>query len=133
MAMAPIEVQSWSSNTGAKVTPPSVDFHTPPLAPPTQTMVGSPGTETTVPMRPLHTAGPMLRNFRPATSDRSMAGTAAAGAAAGGGSCANKGSDSTAAMQGREIMGAEPYGARPRDAGARPRESPPRRAGAVAA
>jgi hypothetical protein len=35
MAMAPIDCTGWSSNFGAKVVPPSSDFHTPPLAAPT--------------------------------------------------------------------------------------------------
>src|SRR5262245_14486159 len=86
--MAPIEVQSWSSNTGSKRAPPSVDFQTPPLAPPTQIVVGSPGTEATAPMRPLIAAGPMLRARSPASSAASSAG-GAVGTAAGGGICAN--------------------------------------------
>src|SRR5262245_39085820 len=86
--MAPIDVQSWSSNTGRKRAPPSVDFHTPPLAPPTQIVVGSPGTDATAPMRPLIAAGPMLRARRPASSAASSAG-GAGGGAAGGGICAN--------------------------------------------
>ena len=37
-ATAPIDCTFCSSNTGLKVVPPSVDFHTPPLAEPTNTV-----------------------------------------------------------------------------------------------
>jgi hypothetical protein len=35
MATAPMEDAGWSSMMGSKVTPPSTDFHSPPVAAPT--------------------------------------------------------------------------------------------------
>src|SRR5439155_26931312 len=66
-AIAPIDCTGCSSNTGLKVVPPSVDFHTPPLAAPTNSV--------TLPevsvyparaeIRPLMAAEPILRAPRP--------------------------------------------------------------------
>src|ERR1700757_1723806 len=66
-AIAPIDCTGWSSNTGLKVVAPSVDFHTPPLAAPTKSVIlpeGSvyrAGGETAPP----RAAEPMLRAPRP--------------------------------------------------------------------
>ena len=66
MAMAPIDCTGSLSNTGLKVVPPLVDFHTPPLAAPTYTVsrpfsliAVSAGT------RPLMAAEPIFRAPRP--------------------------------------------------------------------
>src|SRR6187401_561083 len=59
---APIDCTGCLSNTGLNVVPPSVDFHTPPLAAPTYNNV-LPSTlrAATAAMRPLMVAEPMLR------------------------------------------------------------------------
>src|SRR5882762_952293 len=69
IAMAPIDATGCSSNTGLNVVPPSSDFHTPPLAAPTSSVV-LPDTSFTAPiaeMRPLIAAEPMLRAPKPDT------------------------------------------------------------------
>src|SRR5580698_2733714 len=66
MATAPIDCTGWRSKTGLKVVPPLTDFHTPPLAAPTNT-VTRPffSIASTAAMRPLMVAEPMLRIGRP--------------------------------------------------------------------
>ncbi|MFT3917410.1 MAG: hypothetical protein QM704_25990 [Anaeromyxobacteraceae bacterium] len=83
MAMAPIDCTPARSKTGRKVVPPSVDFHTPPLAAPAKIVV-LPSTlrAATADTRPLITAAPTLRAPRPESTPASTrAGPAAAGAA----------------------------------------------------
>ena len=53
-----------SSKTGWKLRPPLVLFHTPPLAEPTQTTLGSPGMLSTSATRPVMLTGPTLRHSR---------------------------------------------------------------------
>ncbi len=64
MAIAPTD-WVWSSNTDWNVVPPSRDFHTPPLAVPTQIVAGLSGHASIAAMRPLITAGPMARASNP--------------------------------------------------------------------
>src|SRR6202521_3615746 len=66
IAMAPIDCAVCLSNMGLKVVPPFTDFHTPPLAAPTNT-VRRPFsfTAATAAMRPLMVAEPMLRAGSP--------------------------------------------------------------------
>src|ERR1700690_3470245 len=63
---APIDWTGWRSNTGLKVVPPLIDFHTPPLAAPAKT-VRRPFsfTAATAAIRPLMVAEPMLRAGNP--------------------------------------------------------------------
>ena len=66
MVTAPIDCTGWSSNTGLNVVPPSVDFQTPPLAAPTNSVVLPPSLRAaSAEMRPLMAAEPMLRAVRP--------------------------------------------------------------------
>src|ERR1051325_5039052 len=51
MAIAPMD-WVYSSKTGLKVVPSSVDFHTPPLAAPTHTVAGDPPTPSMAATRP---------------------------------------------------------------------------------
>src|SRR5215472_6974329 len=68
IAIAPIDCTSSRSNTGLKVVPPFTDFHTPPLAAPTnRVMRPSCSTPVTAAMRPLMVAEPMLRAGNPET------------------------------------------------------------------
>ncbi len=60
IASEPIDEIGWSSKTEFHVTPPSVDFHTPPDAVAAQYVVGSPGTPAARETRP-PAAGPMRR------------------------------------------------------------------------
>src|SRR5262245_34544875 len=57
---------SWLSKTGAHVEPPSVDFHTPPPAVATYTMLASGSTMARSVIRPPMFAGPMQRAGKPA-------------------------------------------------------------------
>src|SRR5437667_10238548 len=58
MAMAPIDWQ-YLSNTGAKVVPPSDDFHTPPPAEPTYSVRRWPWIASMAAMPPASAAGPI--------------------------------------------------------------------------
>src|SRR5215471_19145664 len=84
IAMAPIDCTGCLSKTGLNVVPPSIDFHTPPDAAPTKTVV--------VPfsflaameaMRPLMAADPMLRARRPEITPLSTIGCASEAALGG--------------------------------------------------
>src|SRR3981081_488893 len=62
MAMAPLDCTGCLSKTGLNVVPPSYDFHTPPLAAPTYTVVLPSSTRAaTAETRPLRAAEPLLR------------------------------------------------------------------------
>src|ERR1700692_2230431 len=66
MAMAPIDCAVCLSNMGLNVVPPFTDFHTPPLAAPTYTVIRPFSlTAVSAAMRPLIVADPMLRAPRP--------------------------------------------------------------------
>src|SRR5580704_6785714 len=66
MATAPIDCTGWRSKTGLKVVPPLIDFHTPPLAAPTNTVTRpSFSIASKAAMRPLMVAEPMLRIGKP--------------------------------------------------------------------
>src|SRR5437588_2380139 len=68
IATAPIDCTSSRSNTGLNVVPPFTDFHTPPLAAPTnKVMRPSSSTASTAAMRPLMVADPMFRAGNPET------------------------------------------------------------------
>src|ERR1700692_783425 len=68
MATAPIDCTSSRSNTGLYVVPPFTDFHTPPLAAPTNTVMRPfSSTASSAAMRPLMVAEPMLRAGKPET------------------------------------------------------------------
>src|SRR6202011_1964776 len=77
--MAPIDCTGWSSKTGLKVGAPSVDFHTPPLAAPTNklTLPDSSVKPASAAMRPLMAAEPMLRAPRPEMAPESITGPGA--------------------------------------------------------
>src|SRR5215468_4864061 len=66
-AMAPIDCTGCSSNTGRNRVPPSSDFHTPPLAAPTKSVILPDGSRVAAmaEIRPLMVAEPMLRTPRP--------------------------------------------------------------------
>src|SRR5882762_4757688 len=66
-AIAPIDCTGCSSKTGLKVVPPSVDFQTPPLAAPTNSVTLPDGSvyPARAEIRPLMLAEPMLRAPRP--------------------------------------------------------------------
>src|ERR1700730_3796423 len=66
IAMAPIDCAVCLSNMGLKVVPPFTDFHTPPLAAPTYTVIRPFSlTAVSAAMRPLIVAEPMFRAPRP--------------------------------------------------------------------
>src|SRR5215467_13413075 len=66
MVTAPIDCTSCLSKTGLKVVPPSMDFHTPPLAEPTNTVTLPPSfTASMAAMRPLMAADPIFRAAKP--------------------------------------------------------------------
>src|ERR1700723_1042165 len=66
MAMAPIDCAVCLSNMGLNVVPPFTDFHTPPLAAPTYTVIRPFSfTAVSAAMRPLIVAEPMFRAPRP--------------------------------------------------------------------
>src|SRR3984893_1601784 len=66
MAMAPMDCAVCLSNMGLKVVPPFTDFHTPPLAAPTYTVIRPFSlTAVSAAMRPLIAAEPMFRAPRP--------------------------------------------------------------------
>src|SRR5690242_3902626 len=66
IAIEPIDCTGCLSNTGLNVMPPSLDFHTPPEAAPTNTVVLPPSLIAAIAaMRPLMAAEPMLRAPRP--------------------------------------------------------------------
>src|ERR1700719_1082161 len=66
MAMAPMDCAACLSNMGLKVVPPLTDFHTPPLAAPTYTVIRPfSWTAVSAAMRPLIVAEPMLRAPNP--------------------------------------------------------------------
>src|ERR1700692_1573932 len=66
MAMAPMDCAVCLSNIGLKVVPPFTDFHTPPLAAPTYTVIRPFSlTAVSAAMRPLMVAEPMFRAPRP--------------------------------------------------------------------
>src|SRR5438552_8815147 len=77
-ATAPIDDVGWSLKTASHESPPSIVFHTPPAAAPSEYTLRSPGTPTTAATRPPATEGPRLRNLRllsesaPPTGDRSV-------------------------------------------------------------
>src|SRR2546423_1099754 len=108
MAMAPMDCTGWSSNTGLKVVPPLLDFHTPPRAAPTNGGVlpePSPWAAMAA-MRPLMAAEPMLRALRPETVPESNGGAAGASAAKAG----RLASASSAAQQVVRIMAGSLFG-----------------------
>src|SRR5215469_10032895 len=73
IAFAPIDCTGCLSNTGLNVVPPSGDFHTPPDAAPTYSVVLPPSLKpATAAMRPLIVAEPMLRAPRPEIVPLSM-------------------------------------------------------------
>src|SRR5262245_45455414 len=81
MARAPIDCTGCLSKTGLKVVPPSSDFHTPPEAAPTYTVVVPFLLEpATAAMRPLMVAEPMLRAPRPEMTPWSTDGGPPSGA-----------------------------------------------------
>jgi hypothetical protein len=83
-AMAPMDCTGWRSNTGWNVVPPSVDFHTPPLAAPTYRVVLPPAwCAARAATRPLIAAEPMLRAPSPEITAESI--TVWVGSLAGGG------------------------------------------------
>ncbi len=86
MRTEPMDCTGWSSNTGSKVVPPSSDFHTPPLAAPTQIVSLPSGisTASSDAMRPLMAAEPMLRTPRPeiVAASKEAGGASAANTAA---------------------------------------------------
>src|SRR5215475_6296707 len=66
MATAPMDCTSSRSNTGLYVVPPFTDFHTPPLAEPTKTVMRPlSSTASIAAIRPLMAAEPMLRAGNP--------------------------------------------------------------------
>src|ERR1700730_13938200 len=66
IASAPMDCAVCLSNMGLKVVPPFTDFHTPPLAAPTYTVIRPFSlTAVSAAMRPLIVAEPMLRAPRP--------------------------------------------------------------------
>src|SRR5258708_9574788 len=68
IATAPIDCTSSRSTTGLYVVPPFTDFHTPPLAAPTNTVMRpSSSTASSAAMRPLIVAEPMFRAGKPET------------------------------------------------------------------
>src|SRR5580700_4114635 len=68
IATAPIDCTSSRSNTGLNVVPPFTDFHTPPLAAPTnKVMRPSSSTASTAAIRPLMVAEPTFRAGSPET------------------------------------------------------------------
>src|SRR6185312_5111772 len=83
IVMAPIDCTGWSSKTGLKVVAPSVDFHTPPLAEPTNrvTLPEASVAPARAEMRPLMAAAPMLRAPSPEMTPESNTGASAAAAA----------------------------------------------------
>src|SRR5215831_12658297 len=83
-AIEPIDCTGCLSNTGWNVVPPSSDFHTPPDAAPTNTVVrpSSSWRAAIAAMRPLIAADPMLRAPRPEIVPAStLAGAGAVSAA----------------------------------------------------
>src|SRR2546430_11945394 len=80
MVMAPIDCTFSLSNTGLNRVPPSSDFHTPPEAAPTKTMVLPPSLRAaTAATRPDIAAEPMLRMPSPETTPASITGLPAGG------------------------------------------------------
>src|SRR6185436_10571615 len=71
IATAPIAATGWSSKMGVKLSPPFVDFQSPPVAAPTYTMSGFDSTASIAATRPLMAAGPIARAFIPASSSGS--------------------------------------------------------------
>src|ERR1700737_1530082 len=66
IAMAPMDCAVCLSNVGLKVVPPLTDFHTPPLAAPTYTVIRPFSlTAVSAAIRPLIVAEPMFRAPRP--------------------------------------------------------------------
>src|SRR5689334_5732144 len=96
MVIAPIDCDFSLSNTGLKVVPPSSDFHTPPEAAPTNSVVLPFSLRAaTAAIRPLIAAEPMLRAPRPDTTPESITGLAAP-AAGGGATCVGAGASGAA-------------------------------------
>src|SRR5437588_940917 len=84
IAIAPIDCTGALSKTGRKVVPPSADFHTPPLAAPTYSVVLPPSFRAArAAMRPLMVADPRLRDCSPEMTPESSCAARAAGAAGG--------------------------------------------------
>src|SRR5215471_21871776 len=81
-ATAPMDCTGWRSNTGLKVVPESVDFHTPPDAEPTNsvTLPSFSGRPEMAAIRPLILAEPMLRAPSPETSEGLERGSVGAAA-----------------------------------------------------
>src|SRR6267154_5900589 len=89
IATAPIACTSSRSNTGLNVVPPFTDFHTPPLAAPTNNVMRpSSSTASTAAMRPLMVAEPMFRAGSPDTVAASKRYGACAAACKGANSIA---------------------------------------------
>src|ERR1700730_3470449 len=86
-AIAPIDCTGCSSKTGLKVVAPSVDFHTPPLAAPTNSVTLPDGSvePARAEIRPLMLAEPMLRAPRPEIVPESIAVAPPAAVAASAG------------------------------------------------
>src|SRR5215472_13588484 len=77
IAIAPMDCTGCLSKTGLKVVPPSIDFQTPPLAAPTNTMVFPFSFRpATAAMRPLIVAEPMFLTPRPLTAAESKCAAA---------------------------------------------------------
>src|SRR5437879_13051035 len=70
IVIAPIDLTGCLSNTGLKVVPPSSDFHTPPDAEPTSSVIlpSFSWRPATAAIRPDMVAGAMLRTPRPETA-----------------------------------------------------------------
>src|SRR6266851_1975767 len=77
-AIAPIEETGCLSKSAVQFPPPSVDFHTPPAAPPKKYVFGSPGMPVTASDRPPRN-GPTSRHFIPLNN---VSGTVCAAATA---------------------------------------------------
>src|SRR5216684_6385361 len=87
MTMAPMDCTGALSKTGLNVVPPSADFHTPPLAAPTYSVVLPSWLRAArAAMRPLIAAEPMLREPTP---DMTPESSASAFRAAGAGGAAD--------------------------------------------
>src|ERR1700736_2480644 len=76
--IAPTDATGCLSKIGVQFPPPSVDFHTPPAAPPKRYVFGSPGIPVTASERPPR-YGPINRHLRPL---KRVSGTVWADAAA---------------------------------------------------
>src|SRR5512135_781771 len=107
-AMAPMDWTGSWSKTGRKVVPPSVDFHTPPLAAPAKRVVFPPSPWAAMAeMRPLIAAEPTLRAGRPdSTPSSSLTGPEPAGR----GACEDAGAGAGPRAGGGPASGVPPSG-----------------------